>query len=163
MRSDPDVLWPTTTLNGSLLHPSRPATTLDAGWAGGPMGGGDSRSAHSVVSCASDPSQALIFHSVLVAGSGAPHVPSTLTAGQLWPRPSAATPHWVWQWNSSACTTEGGDASACAFPLQEAPSSIQRRSWESGTPSSSDAVPWSLWTVSPALPSGYALLGETSK
>lgn len=124
------------------------------------MAGGDVRSAHSAVPCEAGAAPPAVFHSLLAAGSGAPNVSASLTAAQLWPRP--AGPHWVWQWNTSACAVKGAAASACAFPLP------QGQSGEAGprplpSPRSSDAVPWTLWSVAPQRPSGYTLLGETAK
>ena len=165
LRSDPAVLWPTTTLGGTLLHPGRPATTLDGGWAGGPMAGGDVRSAHSALPCVSSGGPPAVFHSLLAAGEGAPSVLGSLTAAQLWPRPTG--PHWVWQWNASACTVEGGPAADCAFPLPLAGAGTAGSSSSPRLPAPAppppDRVPWTLWTVSPALPSGYVLLGEAAK
>ena len=55
MHTDPTVLWPTTTESGTLLHLSRPATTVDrCFYAPSDMGPGEIRAGHAAVNGTAD-------------------------------------------------------------------------------------------------------------
>ena len=158
--TNPAVLWPAMARNGSLLHPSRPATYLDAQWTGaGALAGLQVSAAHCDLG-----GGGLRAYSLLapVAGGGAA-VLAGLALGDLWPAPAALpglTPSpprlLLWAFNASGCTA-GGAAGACVVelgrgaPLPPPP------------PPSGDAQPWALLNASPLLANGYALLGEVDK
>jgi len=159
------VVWPTTTLGGRLLHPSRPATTLDAGWASRAHGWRRRmRSAHSRPPLrlrARRPAA----HIPLAARrrERRPSVPAALSAGQLWPRPSACDPA-LGVAVERVCVRRGGrPRGRLRLPAAAAGAAQQVQRAAAGALRSTDRVPWSLWTVAPALPSGYALLGELQK
>ena len=165
--TNPAVLWPTTTSNGTLLHASRPATALDAQFAGGglPLAAGDIRAAHSLVPGCNmpgcDPTTGLVYYSVLAAEAGAGDcdaVPRELQAQDLWPRPDAGSSFFVFEFNNSDCARNGADATLCISLLGDAGASLPPPA-----PPKPDAVPWRLYSASPLLHDGYALLGEVGK
>ncbi len=141
---------------GTLLHPSRPATTLDRQFYGtiaAAAGGGDNdnedglfgdwRAAHSDVS-------GLRWYTVLAAQvAPASRVPALLRSADLWPRPTATTSYVVWQWNNTACASDGGSVAACAVPLGNA-SAAELAALAPAAPSP-DQTQWSLWAVAPVV------------
>ena len=163
-KTNPAVLWPTTTLNGTLLHASRPATALDAQFAGGglPLAGGDVRLASSLVpGCGlpgCDPSPGLLYYSVLaVDGGSGGDVQRDLRTADLWPPPNADS-LFLFEWGNPACSTNGADATLCISLLGDGGASTPPPA-----PPKTDAVAWRLFSASPLLHDGYALLGEVDK
>ena len=185
---DPDVLWPTMRADGKLLHPSRPATTIDgvflsrSAWADS-----DVRVSSSTISNhnALYSSSAQHFYSVLVTGAAALSVPTRLTYLDLYPLHDSVR-YWMWQFNNIICSTEGSPASDCLIELKNAgharettlvhdeygrksSSNIQENGAlgssiiSNGTTSNlRDSATWSLWTCSPEI-NGLVLLGEVAK
>ena len=83
--TNPAVLWPAITANGTLLHASRPATLVDSSWSGVPaFSGWAVTAAHSALSAAAP----LRAYSVL-ADSQPQLVPARLALADLWPPPAA--------------------------------------------------------------------------
>jgi hypothetical protein len=167
--ADPAVLWPTCTLNGTLLHASRPATAVDAQFLGAgsglPLaGGGDVRAAHAALRTAANASSPLHAYVVLAvdAAAAVPPLPAALAAADLWPPPpplpsGAAPAYLVWEWNNTACATGGGAASDCVVPLGAGAVPGTR------PPPPPDKRHWQLGVVVPVLSNGWALLGEPGK
>ena len=143
------------TANGTLLQPSRPATTLDVALTGGasPLAAGDVRAAHAAIA------PGLLFYALLAAEAAASvDVGAALRAADLWPRPPAGAAYLVWQWNTSACATPGSPVADCARPRAGGGGRVP-----APPPPPPDAVPWALWQAAPVLSGGWALLGETAK
>jgi len=163
--TDPAVLWPTMNQDGTLLHPSRPATTVDgqfeerSEWVGS-----DVRVASSTILSKST-SRVLYYYSILVAGSAALTVPNLLTAMDLWPFVPQEYPYWLWQYNNTACSTLGAKAVDCIHKLVPSHDSIHHLNptYNPLQTLSGDAVKWTLWTCVPVFASGYVLLGEIDK
>ena len=163
-KTNPAVLWPTTTANGTLLHASRPATAHDAQFAGGglPLAAGDVRLAHSLVpGCGlpgCDPSAGLLYYSVLAAGADSGDVQRGLQARDLWPQPGDGSAFFMFEFGNPDCARNGADATLCISLLGDSGASMPPPA-----PPKSDAVPWRLFSASPLLHDGYALLGEVGK
>jgi len=160
--TNPSVVWPTCTGNGTILHPSRPATYIDAYFSGveGFAGWGVTV-AHCDLGVAG-----LRAYSVLV-DKDAPAVPGALQLTDLWPAPlvipgttapGASPVMFLWAFNSSGCTTGGGDAGGCVVKLGVGGTAPIPSPAPNG-----DAVPWGLWNAVPLLENGYLLLGEMDK
>lgn len=155
-----DVVWPAITLNGTILHASRPATIVDSHWSGVPdFVSWDVRVAHSDISG----SAPLRAYSVF-ADSAAPTIPTKLSLADLWPSPTAVpdvtTPaprFYLWAFNSPGCV-QGGAAEQCVVELGTGGAAPQPPPTPTG-----DAVPWGLWNAVPILANGFALLGEVDK
>jgi hypothetical protein len=169
--TNPAVLWPTMTLNGTLLHASRPATYLDSHWSGrGPLApvGGDLSATHSALGGGPTPAPQLRAYSILATSpQAAAALPLHLALSDLWPRPQALpgltppTPRLLlWAFNATACTVGGGPVGACAVEVGGSGSGAPA---PAPPPPSGDAVPWTLFNASPLLANGYALLGEVDK
>jgi hypothetical protein len=162
--ADAAVLWPTTTLNGTLLQASRPATTADhIGWGNA----GTVRSAHCELGAGGARGYVVLqdaeFNPLLWcnATSGC-SVPAQLSASDLFPPPPAAAPFLVWQYNNSACAAQGAPARACAFALPQA-AAYAPPPGLAFAPLPPDRTPWAAYTVAPVLPNNYTLLGELGK
>ena len=159
--TNPAVLWPTCSSNGTLLHASRPATRLDAYFSGAPpLAGWDVFATHSALGASG-----LRAYSFLAA-SNAPALPPALTLHNLWPPPlvipgttaPGPTPRLLLHaFNASGCGS-GGPASACVVELGGGGAAPAPLPAPTG-----DKVPWMLWHASPILDNGYALLGEVGK
>ena len=155
MRTDPNVLWPTTTEDGTLLHLSRPATTVDrCFYAADELDGAEIRAGHAAVNGTSD-----MWYTVL-AIELEKNLVSALSVSDLWPKPASSTSYNLWQWNNSACSADKGPGDACAAALQ-------RDTMVAGAPTparpSPDQVKWALWSAAPVLSNGYSFLGEKDK
>jgi hypothetical protein len=159
--TNPAVLWPTTTSNGTLLHASRPATALDVQFSGvGALAAGDVRAAHSAINGGG--LGPLTFYSILAADAAPGVVRESLVAADLWPLPTnpvpGDSPSWfMWQWNNTACVTDGADAEDCVSIFEDPAGNTPLPA-----PRSSDDVAWELWFLSP-LHGGSTLLGEVGK
>jgi hypothetical protein len=158
--TNPAVLWPAITANGTLLHASRPATLVDACWSGVPaFSGWAVTAAHSALSAAAP----LRAYSVL-ADSQPQLVPARLALADLWPPPAAAPGltaaapprFYLWAFNATGCTA-GGDAAACVVELGGGGPPPPP------PPPNGDRAQWGLWNAAPILLNGYALLGEIDK
>ena len=162
--TNPLVLWPTMALNGTLLHPSRPASYLDAVWLGlGALAGSSATLTHCAIASPDSSSSATLTAYSLLAptAAAAAAVPGSLTLGDLWPAPPSATQRYaLWAWNTPGCQS-GGPAEACLVELGGAGSGASGAA-PVPTPSG-DKVQWALWHASPVLASGYVLLGELGK
>lgn len=159
--TDPAVLWPTCSLNGTLLHPSRPATAVDAQYLGTesglPLAAGDVRATHSAIqSDGSGQQPQLYYYSVLAVGLTV-NLPSALTSADLWPAPPSDVTYWAWAWNTSACATNGSAVSDCAAVLG---SGVAPGTAPAPPP---DRQQWQLVHTVPVLSNGWVLLGETAK
>lgn len=164
--TNPAVVWPTCTLSGTLLQPSRPATAVEAQFMRtGPLANGDVRLTHTAVPTSGSARGGELYHyAVLAAGWTPPSgssggLPIAITADDLWPQPSASqlqAGHVVWCHNASACVNDGSDAAACLTQLGSNTTAA------APPPSPPDATTWQLAYVSPVL-DGYSLLGEVSK
>jgi len=161
-KTNPAVLWPTTTRNGTLLHASRSATSLDQQFAGtGPLAAGDVRAAHSAIDGGG--LGPLLFFIVLAAETAPGAVRESLAASDLWPQPTNPVPdpsgvNWfMYQWNNTACWTDGADAEDCVSIFEDPAANVPLPA-----PRVSDAVPWELWFLTP-LHGGSTLLGEVNK
>jgi len=164
--TNPAVLWPTTALDGTLLHASRPATSLDQQFAGaGPLAAGDVRAAHSAVyGCASvncvPAAGGVVTYSVLAATAQAADVPALLQPADLYPSPvPGGLTYLLFEWNSTSCATNGADATDCVS-LLGAPGAAGLPPPAAPKP---DRVPWRLHSAVPLMHDGYALLGEVGK
>lgn len=157
MHANPSVLWPTTTDDGTLLHLSRPATTVDrCFYASTGCGGGEIRAGHAAI----DGTRALWYTVLAIEMNNSSRFPTQLHAADLWPRLAPSTQSRLWQWNNSDCIKDGGRADACVINLQP---SVEAGIYLKPSPPSPDHVEWSLWSVSPVLSNGYTLLGESAK
>jgi len=160
--TNPAVLWPTCTSNGTILHASRPATLVDAFLSAQPdFAGWGVTVAHSQLAAPSLPS--LRAYSIF-APSRAASVPQALNRTHLWPPPvaipgvtDASARMLLWAFNASGCV-QGGSASACLVELGTGGAAPTPLPAPTG-----DKVPWGLWNAVPLLANGYALLGETDK
>lgn len=179
LKTDSSVIMPTCAFNGTLLQPSRPATTLDASWVQGSdwqRSAVDVRAAQTdVMACQSQQPGVLAMraYTVLVAGSGLSSisVPQTLVSSDLWPTP-AQSAYMMWQWNSTSCTP-GASSAACLYPLTSSSATGAASGLPVGPSHSTaafmtaDATPWSLWSVVPTWTgtgqTRLVLMGEPSK
>jgi len=161
-KTNPAVLWPTTTANGTLLHASRPATALDAQFFGGlPLSSGDVRAAHSAIDGGG--LGPLMFYAVLAVDAAPGAVREHLTGADLWPRATNPVPdpngvNWfMWQWGNPACYTDGADAEDCVSILGDPAANTPLPA-----PPTADKHAWELWLLTP-LHGGSTLLGEVGK
>jgi hypothetical protein len=76
----------------------------------------------------------------------------------VWPRPDAGCCLLVFEFNNTDCARNGADATLCISLLGDAGASLPPPA-----PPKPDAVPWRLYSASPLLHDGYALLGEVGK
>lgn len=161
--TNPSVLWPTCTANGTILHPSRPATYIDAHFSGvEEFGDWGVTVTHNSLGVGG-----LMAYSILV-DKNSTGVPGALQLTDLWPVPKVIpgttapgpTPRlFLWAFNSSGCTTQGGDAGVCVVEL-----GVGGGTAPLPPPApNGDAVPWGLWNAVPLLQNGYTLLGEMDK
>eukprot|EP00047_Mylnosiga_fluctuans_P006639 m.248165 g.248165 ORF g.248165 m.248165 type:complete len:903 (-) comp15649_c0_seq1:81-2789(-) len=164
--TNPAVLWPTMAADGRLLHALIPAATIDAQLANRPAWrASDARAAFANTINGHFP-----VHSVLVTGVAAPSAASLLSVHDLWPAPNPSAPYFLWQYNNSACATDGGPASDCLIALSTVshaatdPSTLMAGSAHPAAVGSmsGDLVPWTLWTAVPQI-GQYVLLGELGK
>jgi len=130
-------------LDGTLLHPSRPATPIDRTFLSNTFTG-------SVISANSGPKIGG-QNWYLVAASGWVDANTTVTLSDMWPVPLPSVKFVWWQRHSSGCVA-GGTVSACVhtvsdqgFTVTAAKSTIK------------------LYNIAPVLSNGFVLLGETSK
>ena len=160
MHTNPDVLWPTTTEDGTLLHLSRPATTIDkcfyAADTFDAAKGGEIRAGHAAIN-----GTASLWYTVLaieLKDSSSNNMATELSAADLWPKPASSAEYNLWQWNNSACSMDKGPAGACVAALRRTPAAVPAVAAAAGpTPAqpSPDQVKWSLWSAAPVLSNGY--------
>lgn len=90
-------------------------------------------------------------------------LPAQLAVGDLWPPPPPGSGAFLaWQYNNSACDTQGGAVKACAFAVPPTPTFAPPQGL-TFAPLSPDRTPWAAYTVAPVLGNNYTLLGELGK
>lgn len=163
--TNPDVVMRTTTANGTLLHPSRPATTIDRlliANANAPLAGNDVRIAPSTI----PNNNSGIYYTILASGTNnLPPVPTSIVTEDFWPSLPSSIAYVMWGWNTSSTLCQNGNsANVCIFPVVSAKeqeklvvsTSVLRHD-------NSGVTPYQIYHVTPVSPNGYIFLGEDNK
>jgi len=136
------------TRDGTLLHPSRPATPIDATYLPGAFTG-------SVLVAHYTPQQqpasiARVWY--IIASTGVEEKSLKLLPDDLWPLPSSTLMVW-WRWSNEKCK-DGVAVSDCITEFS--------KTGQGFTPSAA-SKDIELYHVAPVLNGGWVLLGETAK
>lgn len=135
------------TLDGVLLHPSRPATPIDATYLPGAFSG-SVMATHSIPQQQSSNIPRIWY---IIASSDVNDKSLKLLPDDLWPLPSS--PMVWWRWSNEKCQA-GGVVSDCVTEFSKA---------RQGFTPSAASKSIELYHVSPVLNGGWILLGEKSK
>jgi hypothetical protein len=138
--------------DGTLLHPSRPATPIDATFLGQLDGGSVLVAHYGPRDDSADVATGLV-RAYVIAVTGAS---TSIAADDLWPSPAPDTRLMLWKWNGTDAAgpcVAGADAGGClsALPVR------------GSVPVSAGSKETAVYHMSPVLPGGWVVLGETAK